>query len=106
MSGDLELNLDYKLDIRSRDICEFRESLSDAEIQRMLGVMSVNSLGLDLGPDHGEMMGFYPLFSNLNHSCIANSRPVKRPDFTVEVRATRRIAAGDEICFRQGLIFC
>ena len=83
-----------------RDICEFRDTFSEAEIQRMIGIMSVNSLGIDLGPDHGELMGFYPLFSNLNHSCLANSRPVKRPDLGVEVRATRRILRGEEICFR------
>ena len=83
-----------------RDICEFRETFTEAEIQRMIGIMSVNSLGLELGPDHGELMGFYPLFSNLNHSCLANTRPVKRPDLSVEVRATRRISRGEEICFR------
>ena len=42
-------------------------------------------------------MGFYPLFSNLNHSCLANAKPVKRRDMSVEVRAKRRISAGEEI---------
>ena len=42
-------------------------------------------------------MGFYPLFSNLNHSCLANAKPVKRRDMSVEVRAKRMIPAGEEI---------
>ena len=42
-------------------------------------------------------MGFYPLFSNLNHSCLANAKPLKLRDKSVEVRAKRRILAGEEI---------
>ena len=83
-----------------RDICELHDTFSEAEIQRIIGIMSVNSLGIDLGPEYGELMGFYPLFSNLNHSCLANSRPVKKPNLSVEVRATRRISRGEEVNFR------
>ena len=37
-------------------------------------------------------MGFYPVFSNINHSCISNSRVIKdKTSMKVEVRAKRDI---------------
>ena len=57
----------------------------------------VNSLDIDTGDGHGDLMGFYPVFSNINHSCISNCKPVKTKDMRVEVRAKRDIEAGEEI---------
>ena len=77
------------------------ERWTDEDIHRMIGIMMVNSLGIDLGSkqerfwkanfyfftgkEYGELTGFYPVFSNINHSCIANCKPVKRPDMKVHV---------------------
>ena len=45
-----------------------------------------------LGAGYGELMGFYPVFSNINHSCISNSKVIKdKTSLKVEVRAKRDI---------------
>ena len=36
----------------------------------------VNSLGLDT-EQGGSLVAFYPVFSNINHACLANTKPVK-----------------------------
>ena len=66
----------------------------------MIGIMTTNGLDISLGKGYGELMGFYPVFSNLNHSCLANAKPVKKRDQRVEVRAKRGIRAGEEICIQ------
>ena len=84
-----------------RDICEMK-NWSEEDIHKMIGIMTVNGLDVNLGEDSGagELIGFYPIFSNLNHSCLANSCPIKLPDMSVEVRAQVAIPEGEEICFR------
>ena len=83
-----------------RDVCERGEDYSEQDILTMIGIMNTNGLDISLGKGYGELMGFYPLFSNLNHSCLANAKPVKKRDQTVEVRAKRGIRAGEEICIQ------
>ena len=83
-----------------RDVCERTEDYSDQDILTMIGIMTTNGLDISLGKGYGELMGFYPVFSNLNHSCLANAKPVKKRDHTVEVRAKRGIRAGEEICIQ------
>ena len=83
-----------------RDVCERGEDYSDQDILTMIGIMETNGLDISLGKGYGELMGFYPVFSNLNHSCLANAKPVKKRDHTVEVRAKRGIRAGEEICIQ------
>ena len=83
-----------------RDVCERAEDYSDQDILTMIGIMTTNGLDISLGKGYGELMGFYPVFSNLNHSCLANAKPVKKRDHTVEVRAKRGIRAGEEICIQ------
>ena len=83
-----------------RDVCERGEDYSDQDILTMIGIMATNGLDISLGKGYGELMGFYPIFSNLNHSCLANAKPVKKRDQTVEVRAKRKIQAGEEICIQ------
>lgn len=44
---------------------------------------------------------FYPRLARLNHSCVPNARctrPLKREDWSVQLRATRDIAVGEEVC--------
>ena len=100
-----------------REICERGGDYTEQELHRMIGIMSTNALDISLGivmsvmeryklltlmpgKGYGELMGFYPLFSNLNHSCLANAKAVKRRDKCVEVRAKRGIRAGEEICIQ------
>ena len=83
-----------------RDVCERGEDYSDQDILTMIGIMATNGLDISLGKGYGELMGFYPVFSNLNHSCLANAKPVKKRDRTVEVVAKREIRAGEEICIQ------
>ena len=66
-------------------------------MHRLIGIFLINSLEVELGPGHGEEMGFYPVFSNINHSCLANARLVKLPDKSIEVRAKVAIKEGDEV---------
>merc|ERR1719153_233595 len=67
-----------------RDLCEMSGEVTDEEIHRVIGIFYINSLEVDLPPGYGEEMGFYPMFSNINHSCIANSRVVKLPSKALE----------------------
>jgi len=84
-----------------RDICEMEETWSEDDIHEILGIMMVNSLDISKGAGYGELMGFYPVFSNINHSCISNSKVIKdKTSLKVEVRAKRDIKAGEEICFQ------
>lgn len=80
-----------------KEMCEYGEEFSREEIHRMIGIMSVNSLEIELGEGYGEEMGFYPVFANINHSCLANAKPVKLSDKTVQVKTKTRVAKGDEI---------
>ena len=83
-----------------RELCEYGEEVTGEEIHRMIGIMSVNSLSIELGEGYGEEMGFYPAFSNINHSCLANAKPVKRNDKSVTVMAKTEIKKGEEITFQ------
>lgn len=83
-----------------RDMCEYKEELTGDEIHRMIGIMSVNSLEIELGEGYGEEMGFYPAFSNINHSCLANAKPVKRKDKEVQVVSKTIVKEGEEITFQ------
>ena len=51
-----------------RDICEMK-NWSEEDIHRMIGIMTVNGLDVNIGEgsdDAGELIGFYPVFSNFN----------------------------------------
>ena len=73
------------------------DTYTEEEIHRVIGIFSINSLAVELGEDCGEEMGFYPTFSNINHSCIANCKVVKLANKAVEVRAKVGIPRGEEI---------
>ena len=59
--------------------------------------MYTNSVNMELGPGKGSLTGFYPVFANMNHSCVCNTVTVKLPDHALEVRSLGRIARGEEI---------
>ena len=81
----------------TRDTCELGDEVTEEELHRLIGIFMINSLEVELGPGHGEEMGFYPVFSNINHACLANARLVKLPDKSIEVRAKTNIKEGDEV---------
>ena len=80
-----------------RDLCELGDEVTEEELHRLIGIFSINSLAVELGPGFGEEGAFYPNFSNINHSCVANCRVVKLPGKAVEVRTKARIHARDEL---------
>jgi len=81
----------------TRDTCELGDEVSESELHRLIGIFMINSLEVELGNDHGEEMAFYPVFSNINHACLANARLVKLPDKSIEVRAKAWIREGEEV---------
>ena len=79
------------------DTLELGHMISEEEILEAVYIMYTNSVNMDLGPGKGSLTGFYPLFANMNHDCQCNTKTVKHPDNTLEVRAVRRIPEGQEI---------
>ena len=78
-----------------RDTLELDESAE--EIMEAINIMYVNSVNMELGPGHGDITGFYPVFANMNHDCDCNTKTLKLSDNRLEVRCVKKIAAGDEI---------
>ena len=93
---DLFISQEHSVEM-TRDTCELGDEVTEEELHRLIGIFMINSLEVELGPGHGEEMGFYPVFSNINHSCLANARLVKLPDKSIEVRAKAAIKEGDEV---------
>merc|ERR1712133_155161 len=62
-----------------------------------IGIMQVNSLEVGMPPHHGELMGFYPTFANINHSCLPSARPTKHEDKSVSVVSLVSLSKGQEI---------
>lgn len=79
------------------DTLELGHLVSEEEILDAVYIMYTNSVNMDLGPGKGFLTGFYPLFANMNHDCQCNTKTVKLPDNTLEVRAVRWIPEGQEI---------
>ena len=80
-----------------RDVLELADRWSEEEIQEVIYIMYTNSVNMELGPGYGAVAGFYPVFANMNHSCVCNTKTLKLPDHTLEVRSLQRIARGEEI---------
>merc|ERR1712038_2075406 len=80
-----------------REVLELGERWASEEISSVIYVMLTNSVNMDLGPGRGSLTGFYPVFANLNHSCVANTKTVRLADNLLEVRSQARIARGEEI---------
>jgi len=62
-----------------------------------LGVLDVNSVKINSGPQVVNGHGLYPLTSLLSHSCISNSKTVLKSDYSLDCKATSFIRAGEEI---------
>ncbi|XP_023326813.1 histone-lysine N-methyltransferase ASHR1 [Eurytemora carolleeae] len=67
-------------------------------IHRMIGIVCVNSVGFDYKKTSVKGRALYPLLSLVSHSCVSNARyTVNYDDFTVTLRARRKINEGEEI---------
>ena len=80
-----------------REVLELGERWESEEISSVIYKMYTNSVNMDLGPGRGSLTGFYPVFANLNHSCLSNTKTVRLADNLLEVRSLARIARGEEI---------
>ena len=77
--------------------CELKGKFTDEEIFHALGVLDVNSVKINSGPQVVNGHGLYPLTSLLSHSCISNSKTVLKSDYSLDCKATSFIRAGEEI---------
>ena len=80
-----------------RDVLELGDQFTAEEINEAVYIMYTNSVNMELGPGHGALTGFYPVFANMNHSCVSNTKTLKLPNNVLEVRSVKRIAKGEEI---------
>jgi len=73
-------------------------SADDAILHKIIGIIATNSVGFN---DKKEMIkgrGIYPSLSLASHDCVCNSRySVNIEDFSITLRARRRIEEGEEI---------
>ena len=79
-----------------REELELGERFSSEEISSVIYTMYTNSVNMELGAGRGSVTGFYPVFANLNHSCVCNTKTVRLGE-QLEVRSLTRIGRGEEI---------
>lgn len=77
--------------------CQLSDQFTSEEIFHALGVLDVNSVKINSGPSVVSGHGLYALTSLLSHSCGANSKTVLKSDYSLECKATRFIAEGEEV---------
>ena len=82
----------------------FCRSVEKEEIRQALGVLSINTLSISIEGGH-EIMGLFPQYAMLNHSCVHNTTThilsdVDKGQFKVELKAKRKILKGEEITTR------
>jgi len=79
------------------DKCGLDGQYTEEEIFHALGVLDVNSVKINSGPQVVNGHGLYPLTSLLSHSCISNSKTVLKSDYSLDCKTTSFIRAGEEI---------
>ncbi|XP_040570990.1 SET domain-containing protein SmydA-8 [Lepeophtheirus salmonis] len=69
-------------------------------LTRLIGVIDTNGADLNLPHDgkHGKGTGLYLIYSNLNHSCVCNTKTINFQDRRIEMRASVNISKGEQIC--------
>jgi len=83
--------------------CFMGKEFSDEDIQRAIGIISVNSISLEprrlfAGPAKGlSGRGIFPTFALINHSCVGNSRFRVDDKQHIWVEAKEDIKEGEEI---------
>jgi len=88
--------IQHEVIIPVKDITE--TDVDDEELHRLVGIIETNSIAFTNARDGVMGRALYPTLSLANHSCIANTRFAVNPeDFSVVLRAKRKIAEGEEI---------
>eukprot|EP00092_Neocalanus_flemingeri_P012330 GFUD01013291.1.p1 GENE.GFUD01013291.1~~GFUD01013291.1.p1 ORF type:complete len:467 (+),score=105.34 GFUD01013291.1:105-1505(+) len=79
-------------------IKRLKNEVDDDLIHRLIGLLSINCVGVSLKKERIQGRALYPLLSLVSHSCVANARYAVNPeDFSVVLRAKRDILEGEEI---------
>ena len=79
----------------------------EGDIRRALGILLTNTITIPVKDGSTQIMGLFPQYAMLNHSCAHNAKtniipPCKSSahGMTVELRARRKINCGEEITTR------
>ena len=85
------------------EMSEFEEG----DIRQALGILLTNTITIPVGDGSTHIMGLFPQYAMLNHSCAHNAKTNIVPQckgsahgITVELRARRKILRGEEITTR------
>jgi len=80
------------------DVIKSRIKVKDELIHHLIGILSINSVTINFREERIYGRALYPLLSLVNHSCTSNARYTVNPkDFSVVLRARRKILEGEEI---------
>lgn len=75
-----------------------RPDVDDALVHKLIGILNTNSVSFSFKKDARKGRVLYPRLSLASHSCVANARYTVNPeDFSVVLRARKRIEEGEEI---------
>eukprot|EP00096_Caligus_rogercresseyi_P009927 TRINITY_DN3476_c0_g1_i1.p1 TRINITY_DN3476_c0_g1~~TRINITY_DN3476_c0_g1_i1.p1 ORF type:complete len:511 (+),score=63.35 TRINITY_DN3476_c0_g1_i1:134-1666(+) len=91
----------YYMEKVVKKIISLTKGSADKEtLIRLIGIMDTNGADLNLPQDgtHGKGTGLYLLYSNLNNSCICNTKTINFRDRRLEMRASVNIPKGTQIC--------
>jgi len=87
-----------------------RPDVDDALVHKLIGILNTNSVSFNFKKEARKGRILYPCLSLASHSCVANARYTVNPeDFSVVLRARKRIEEGEEIAIHyvspmQGLL--
>ena len=72
--------------------CFMKNQLTAEELHKLTGIFMVNAVSVSKGK------GLYPIFSAVNHDCLANAKFKVDPDeWSLQLKAQTAIKKGDEI---------
>ena len=72
--------------------CFMKNQLSAEELHNLAGIFMVNAVNVSKGK------GLYPIFSAVNHDCLANAKFKVDPDeWSLQLKAQSPIKKGEEI---------
>jgi len=75
-----------------------RPDVDDDLVHKLIGILNTNSVSFNFKKDSRKGRILYPCLSLASHSCVANARYTVNPeDFSVVLRARKRIEEGEEI---------
>lgn len=79
-------------------IKKLRPDVEEDLVHRLIGIIGINSISFSFKKSHRRGRALYPVLSLVSHSCVSNARYTVNPeDFSVVLRARRKIEEGEEI---------